>query len=382
MRQPVYAVSDYTKDIDAVIHEHPTPADIDGFDVLVLQRLRSAKVGGVSVDLNYDLLEAAHKKNIPVIFDHDDNDYALPSHHGLYHMFKKDGITTKMDAILTAADYVTTTTSYLADVFGKRCSNRSKIHVFPNCVNPTDSQWQFPYVGSKRIRIGWAGGSSHSRDLKEIRGVFSDLHRSYGDRLQFQLGGYDTRGTFSWQDEKGKQQTRDIDPHETVWKDMAESFFDGVPLSARRTLKTLEIEKYGFFWSQFDIGIVPLEDIEFSRAKSALKLLEYGIYGIPAVVSDVLPYREFIADTGAATLVPSGNNNRVQDWTRALAPLIEDPVYRFEQGQKLKRLVMNRYDARKWAPIRFRFWMEVANKQPITPIDPERDIEDWGKGSE
>lgn len=385
MTQPAEAVVELCEDVVVDFfdppHEGLTPQTVESYDLVILQRIRSAYVNDVPVDLNYDLLEAAARRNIPTIYDHDDNDYALPRHHGLYDVFQKEKISDKMTASFKAATAVTTTTDYIARVFGERCGDPKKVFVFPNCIRPTDPQWTYECPPSRRTRIGWAGGSSHLHDLRLLQGMSADLHRVYGDRLQFQLGGYDTRGRFSWRDNHGNAQSRDIEPHETVWKDMEAALFFDLPLSARRTLKTLDIKRYGFFWSQFDIGVVPLEDTEFTRAKSALKMLEYGAYGIPVVASAVWPYVDFIGNTGAATLVPAGRGNSIHKWVEAVSVLIDDPVYRYEQGQRLKRLVNRRYNVRTWAPVRLRLWRELVNKQTPTPIVPERDIVQWHLGA-
>ena len=40
-----------------------------------------------------------------------------------------------------------------------------------------------------------------------------------------------------------------------------------------------------------DIAVAPLVDHPFNRAKSALKLLEYGALALPVVATDIEPYR-------------------------------------------------------------------------------------------
>lgn len=64
----------------------------------------------------------------------------------------------------------------------------------------------------------------------------------------------------------------------------------------------------------FDIGLAPLTDTPFNRAKSDVKLLDYAAIGMAALASDVPAYR---ADAGAGAVL-------TDDWTVALAAMIDD----------------------------------------------------------
>lgn len=63
----------------------------------------------------------------------------------------------------------------------------------------------------------------------------------------------------------------------------------------------------------WDLGLCPLVDDEFNRCKTATKLAEYTACGIPALCSDVVPYRQVLGRVSAAPLVAPG------DWPDALA---------------------------------------------------------------
>jgi hypothetical protein len=62
-----------------------------------------------------------------------------------------------------------------------------------------------------------------------------------------------------------------------------------------------------------DVAVAPLQDNPFNRAKSNLKLLEYGWLGIPVVASDLEPYRD-----SPAVLARAG------DWIEAIHALAGD----------------------------------------------------------
>lgn len=62
-----------------------------------------------------------------------------------------------------------------------------------------------------------------------------------------------------------------------------------------------------------DFGIAPLIDNKFNRAKSYLKVLEYGAIGLPAIASNCVPYSE-LKDFPHLDLA----NNDIASWTAAL----------------------------------------------------------------
>lgn len=70
----------------------------------------------------------------------------------------------------------------------------------------------------------------------------------------------------------------------------------------------------------FDIGLAPLVDSEFNRAKSDIKCLDYLANGTVPVVSDVLPYQavelqDFIIKV----------KNTPEGWAVSLAEIVKDP---------------------------------------------------------
>jgi glycosyltransferase involved in cell wall biosynthesis len=55
---------------------------------------------------------------------------------------------------------------------------------------------------------------------------------------------------------------------------------------------------------KFNIGIAPLNSVDFNRAKSYLKGLEYAVAGIPFVASDMPEYR-LLSDAGVGRIASS-----------------------------------------------------------------------------
>jgi glycosyltransferase involved in cell wall biosynthesis len=96
-----------------------------------------------------------------------------------------------------------------------------------------------------------------------------------------------------------------------------------------------------------DIGLIPLKDTEFNRAKSNLKMLEMGAFGLGVIVSDVEPYQDF-SKHGKNCLVVGK-----REWYKAMRRLIENPELRKDLGSELRLNVITRRNETLWREIRF-----------------------------
>lgn len=92
--------------------------------------------------------------------------------------------------------------------------------------------------------------------------------------------------------------------------------------------------------SAFDIGIMPLEDDEWSRYKCGLKLLQYMALGIPAVASPVGVNAE---------IIDQGENGFCADsseaWYTSLEQLLTSPELRKQIGLSGRKTVEEEFDA-------------------------------------
>ncbi len=77
------------------------------------------------------------------------------------------------------------------------------------------------------------------------------------------------------------------------------------------------------------IGLVPLEESKFHSFKSNIKYLDLGAYAIPAVFSDVPPYRDSIRQGTTGLLAP----NTRDGWFSAIDRLVSQPELRETIGQ-------------------------------------------------
>jgi len=93
-------------------------------------------------------------------------------------------------------------------------------------------------------------------------------------------------------------------------------------------------------FEDFDIGVMPLEDSEYNRAKEAYKIKEYMAAGLPVVCSPV-GHNLAVVDDEVDGLHAATD----RDWVRQLSRLVEDVELRASLGAAGRRTVEQRYEA-------------------------------------
>ncbi len=204
---------------------------------------------------------------------------------------------TRLSYALERCDRLVVSTDYLASEY--RHLN-SDIRVVPNRL---EQELWLPLRSRRRIgkkpRIGWAGGTTHQGDLILLKEII--------------------------------EQTR----HEADW-----IFFGMCPEEILPLLA--EYHSFASFTEypaklaalSLDIAVAPLAEIPFNQGKSNLRLLEYGILGIPVVCTDIDPYQGSPACRVA---------NTVAAWTKALRDRIHDADAREQEGAALRHWVLEGY---------------------------------------
>jgi glycosyltransferase involved in cell wall biosynthesis len=152
---------------------------------------------------------------------------------------------------------------------------------------------------SKKPRIGWAGGTTHQGDLILLKEIIEQTH------------------------------------HEADWV-----FFGMCPDEIRPFLSEYHaLVNFSDYPAQLaalslDIAVAPLAQIPFNQGKSNLRLLEYGILGIPVVCTDIDPYQ----DSPACCVA-----NTAEAWTKALRERIHDADAREREGGAMRQWVHQNY---------------------------------------
>lgn len=204
---------------------------------------------------------------------------------------------TRLKYALARCDRLVVTTDFLADAHRNFISD---IRVVPNRL---EQEIWLPLQSKKRTsrkpRIGWAGGSAHQVDLVLLKEVIEQ-----------------TRGEADWV-------FFGMCPEEI--RPLLAEFHPLVPL-AEYPAKLASLN--------LDIAVAPLAQIPFNQAKSNLRLLEYGVLGIPVVCSDIDPYRG-----SPACCV----KNTPRSWIKAIRERIHAPDARENSGLDMRRWVHKDY---------------------------------------
>lgn len=233
-----------------------THVDIDA-DVAVFQRVVRAEV--------VEVIAQAKAQGVRVVVDVDDDLDSLHPRHpyrdevGGNEPGKSSG---NLHAACQLADVVTVTTGPLAERYGY-----GKAVVLPNLV---PERWlRFRRVKSRRVAepllVGWTGRpQSHIDDALVMGGRVGPIVAGAGAR--FAAFGQTAPITF-----------RQV----------------GVPPQAQRRMPFKELTAgYPQMVGKLDVGLAPLQDSEFCRAKSWLKMAEYAALGVPCIGSDLPEYRK------------------------------------------------------------------------------------------
>lgn len=204
-------------------------------------------------------------------------------------------------------DGVICSTEYLAESV-KRFNKNT--FVAPNCISKDLFKYEKKTQNNEVFTIGYVAGGGHDEDLliayKAIKPLLDDLCVKFVIRY----GGY--RPSF-------------LEDHKNI------DFKSWNVHIGEYAQKVADLN--------IDLNIIPLRDTEFNRCKSNLKLLESTSMGIPAVVSNVGPYR---MDNYPKGIYPTSND--ISDFRQVLIKAIasKSPV-----SETLKYWCFKQYDIKK-----------------------------------
>jgi glycosyltransferase involved in cell wall biosynthesis len=96
------------------------------------------------------------------------------------------------------------------------------------------------------------------------------------------------------------------------------------------------IMSYPELFRKIDIGIVPLTNVDFNKAKSFIKGLEYAASGIPFIASN-LPEYEYLAEHGVGRIASSQ-----EEWIRHAEELLS-PKLREKERDQNRRIIEEKF---------------------------------------
>jgi glycosyltransferase involved in cell wall biosynthesis len=293
---PARALAAQGAPIDVRPHTEPNGIFLDTFDGTVLYDVVApdADIAVIQRPLKADMVTAVRKlqdHGVKVVVDIDDDFAALhPKNISWRHVHPKASPKRNHHHLMqacAAADWVTCTTPALAARYGKH----GRVTVVPNYVPARYLEVERqPHDG---LVVGWTGTvQTHPTDLQVTGGAVARACRAEGAGIGVVGTGIGVGRNLDF--------SRD-DVHGTGW---------------------LDLDDYPAAMAAFDVGIVPLDDIAFNQAKSALKLAEFTALGVPTVASPTADNVR-LAKLGAGVLAA-----RPREWERELRRLLSDDDHR------------------------------------------------------
>jgi len=300
---------------------------LDWADVVVMQRIRSKKW--------FKFMKAAQAKNLPVLYDIDDNMLAIPKGHpegGFWDRLKN----RKYIKFLRKADVVTTSTEVLKETFSRWNQN---IVVLPNTFVETslDRGIQNKKKEALPVTIGYAAGSpTHAHDFSVVTDALLKILRTFPGQVRIVFFGF------------------------------CPPVLDGVEgVSFREAYKDYRTYLYELCHSGIDIGLAPLIDNPFNQGKSNIKYIEYGSAAIAGIYSNITPYA--CVKQGETGILVSEHS--VDAWYNAISTLVKETGVRERMGEDACRDVTENYmleqHIEKWR-MALSSWLWRLNRRPLS----------------
>ncbi len=230
------------------------------------------------------------------VFGLDDLVFALPANHPARQYLGKD-IKTRLRQGLAGCDRAVVTSEPIAEALRGLIAD---IRVMPNYLER--SRWaglHVPRQEHRKPRVGWAGGIHHAGDLALLQPVIE----ATAAEVDWVFMGLCLDAARPW--------VAEVHPGTP---------FDAYPAA----LAALDL----------DLAVAPLEHHRFNRAKSNLRLLEYGVLGWPVVCTDILPYQN-----APVTRTP----NNPDAWIKAIREHIHNPEASIAMGAELQTWVLTHW---------------------------------------
>jgi len=246
------------------------------------------------------IVSHCHNAGMKIVYDIDDDLFSLDSSHTEYVNYQDT--LAGAHRLISQADLILVSTNQLKSNLENLNDN---IEVVENALD--GDVWALdsvePNISSRSeldpVRILYMGTMSHRVDFQLIEKPVRRLCEEFGNRVEFEIVGV-------------------ASPHE-------------LPDWCRRVDVPPQIgQSYPAFvnWlrseNRWHIGIAPLADTKFNRAKSGIKYLDYAALGLAVVCSDIEGYRDVINSDDDGLLV----QNTEEAWYSALRRLVLDDEFR------------------------------------------------------
>ena len=264
----------------------------DEFDYIFIQR--EAFMTG---SINFEKKFANSKAKL--IFDFDDSIW-LPDKNEANRKLAFLKNPAKTANIISLCDTIVAGNKYLAD-YAKQYNKN--VVVIPTTI---DTEWYNPKpkTDNTSIVIGWSGSFTTIKHFQNAIEALTKIKAKYSDSVSFKVIG--------------------------------DSKYNYEPLAINGQNWQAKTEVQDLL--EFDIGIMPLPDEEWTRGKCGLKGLQYMALAIPTIMSPVGVNTEIIEDGVNGFLAETPD-----EWVDKLSRLIESPELRKKLGIAGRETVVEHY---------------------------------------
>jgi glycosyltransferase involved in cell wall biosynthesis len=290
------------------------------------------------------------KKRALILHDVDDNEFNLPLRHPMREMWLSAGKDKMSVRSLKESDYVTTTGRKLQQTF--RNFNKN-VSIVRNMFDWSQPQWSLKrdekYNG--KIVIGWVGLTSHFEDIKKMVPILKYAHDKFLN-THFILSGMaikDTEVSINVDAKGNKTFTeKEITDEQRTYRWRVKNLFKDFDQSRVEFYDAVELEKYGKFYKDLDIGLAYLENNTFNQCKSEIKVVEYMKAGAVPLWTNIGGYRDMFE------MMPTELKIKCQElameyeipekWQKALENIIVNLDKYKETALECKKWVEEKYD--------------------------------------
>lgn len=307
----------------------------DPVDVVIIERFWDYSG---NLEQHSALLEQLRQKNIRVIFEMDDDLLSLNSESG---ESSPPTMQQKMWLrwMIRSADGVMTSTPNLANRLKRLNDN---IEIVPNALDERlfEPSREFREAAPvDRLVFGYMGTLTHLEDLISVVGPLRRVLARHKNRVTFEIVGVGDNKII-----------------ETIFRDLPVRIKQ-VPSNKVSYDKFTDWMQKNLSW---DFGIAPLIDSVFTRSKSDIKFLDYGVQGIPGIFSAMPVYQDTVKHMENGLLAGTA-----EEWEDCLERLISDRDLRRRLGRNVHKEVWSQrmlaHSAANWA-VSIRKLLSMAAK--------------------
>lgn len=311
------------------------PAPALESDVYVFSRLQFPEIAD-------KVIEAGKK----LVVDLDDY-LKLHKEHPKHGTEENKRYVSNVTYALKKAHLVTTTTEQLA----QRCREELDIDpvVIKNTIPEKEEQFSGEALPHSKVRFLYMGGVFHHHDILQMyegfKKLYSDPHLK--EKFQLCLAGFNPNSEYVAYEKVFTVDYKGF-PADSDYVDYLKMYTPALDhlsyYKPYRRIWARPVSQYGIGYREGDVCLIPLAGgIPFNECKSELKLIEAGMTGKAAIVSDVLPYSPHLFHEDNCLKVSPSR----RDWFTQMRRMIVDKELREELAANLSGYVRKEFNHQK-----------------------------------